>query len=143
MSYRVYHDYDDDRDVITCVTLSDTRPVARMQPISGARPGRWIRRLWRSSPRENLLSGSLPHGRGQGIHLGSSWKSHQARYLPRAYYVAEKCEGSAQLCERNGGRDAQPRQCRPRPGPHRRGSAGTRPASVATVGGASGPSSSS
>ena len=26
MSYRVYHDYDDDRDVITCVTLSDTRP---------------------------------------------------------------------------------------------------------------------
>jgi hypothetical protein len=28
MSYRVYHDYDDDRDVITCVTLSDTRPMA-------------------------------------------------------------------------------------------------------------------
>jgi hypothetical protein len=28
MSYRAYHDYDDDRDVITCVTLSDTRPVA-------------------------------------------------------------------------------------------------------------------
>ena len=27
MSYRAYHDYDDDRDVITCVTLSDTRPV--------------------------------------------------------------------------------------------------------------------
>jgi hypothetical protein len=27
MSYRVYHDYDDDRDVITCVTLSA--------------PGRW------------------------------------------------------------------------------------------------------
>jgi hypothetical protein len=23
MSYRAYHDYDDDRDVITCVTLSD------------------------------------------------------------------------------------------------------------------------
>lgn len=22
MSYRAYHDYDDDRDVITCVTLS-------------------------------------------------------------------------------------------------------------------------
>ena len=39
MSYRADHDYDDDRDVITCVTLSDTRPVARMQPISGARPG--------------------------------------------------------------------------------------------------------
>ena len=29
MSYRAYHDYDDDRDIITCVTLSDTRPVAR------------------------------------------------------------------------------------------------------------------
>jgi hypothetical protein len=29
VSYRVYHDYDDDRDVITRVTLSDTRPVAR------------------------------------------------------------------------------------------------------------------
>ena len=29
MSYKVYHDYDDDRDVITCVTLSCTRPVAR------------------------------------------------------------------------------------------------------------------
>ena len=28
MSYRAYHDDDDDRDVITCVTLSDTRPVA-------------------------------------------------------------------------------------------------------------------
>ena len=39
MSNRAYHDYDDDRDVITCVTLSDTQPVARMQPISGARPG--------------------------------------------------------------------------------------------------------
>jgi len=48
MSYRAYHDYDDDRDVITCVTLSDTRPVTGMQTISGARPGRWIRRLWRS-----------------------------------------------------------------------------------------------
>lgn len=32
MSYRAYHDYDDDRDVITCVTLSDTRPVARKEP---------------------------------------------------------------------------------------------------------------
>jgi hypothetical protein len=32
MSYRVYLDYDDDRDVITCVTLSDTRPVARKEP---------------------------------------------------------------------------------------------------------------
>ena len=29
MNYSAYHDYDDDRDVITCVTLSDTRPVAR------------------------------------------------------------------------------------------------------------------
>jgi hypothetical protein len=29
MSYRAYHDYDGDRDVITCVTLSYTRPVAR------------------------------------------------------------------------------------------------------------------
>jgi hypothetical protein len=28
MSDRAYHD-DDDRDVITCVTRSDTRPVAR------------------------------------------------------------------------------------------------------------------
>jgi hypothetical protein len=49
MSYRAYHDYDDDRDVITCVTLSDTRPVARKEhtcggckktiPV-GVRPGR-------------------------------------------------------------------------------------------------------
>jgi hypothetical protein len=31
MSDRAYHDYDDDRDVITCVTLSDTRPVARKE----------------------------------------------------------------------------------------------------------------
>ncbi len=31
MSYRVYHDYDDDRDIITCVTLSDTRSVARKE----------------------------------------------------------------------------------------------------------------
>ena len=29
MSCRAYHGYDDDRDVITCVTLSDTRPLAR------------------------------------------------------------------------------------------------------------------
>jgi hypothetical protein len=29
MSYRAYHDYDDDRDDITCVTPSDTRPMAR------------------------------------------------------------------------------------------------------------------
>jgi hypothetical protein len=28
MSYGAYHDYDDNRNVITCVTLSDTRPVA-------------------------------------------------------------------------------------------------------------------
>ena len=35
MSYRVYHDYDDDRDVITCVTLSDTRPVARTEHTCG------------------------------------------------------------------------------------------------------------
>jgi hypothetical protein len=32
MSYRVYHDDGDDRDVITCVTLSDTRQVARRNP---------------------------------------------------------------------------------------------------------------
>ena len=31
MSCRAYHDYDDDRDVITCVTLSDTRLVARKE----------------------------------------------------------------------------------------------------------------
>jgi hypothetical protein len=31
MSSRAYHDDDDDRDVITCVTLSDTRPVARKE----------------------------------------------------------------------------------------------------------------
>jgi hypothetical protein len=35
MSYRAYHDYDDDRDVITCVTLSDTRPVARKEHTCG------------------------------------------------------------------------------------------------------------
>jgi hypothetical protein len=35
MSYRAYHDYDDDRDVITCVTLSDTRPVARKEHTTG------------------------------------------------------------------------------------------------------------
>ena len=35
MSYRVYHDYDDDRDVVTCVTLSDTRPVARKEHTFG------------------------------------------------------------------------------------------------------------
>ena len=35
MSYRAYHDYDDDRDVITCVTLSDTRPVARKENTCG------------------------------------------------------------------------------------------------------------
>jgi hypothetical protein len=32
MSYRVYHDYDDDRDVITCITLSDTRPGGPPNP---------------------------------------------------------------------------------------------------------------
>jgi hypothetical protein len=36
MSYRAYHDYDDDRDVITCVTLSDTRPVARKEHTCGS-----------------------------------------------------------------------------------------------------------
>ena len=36
MSYRVYLDYDDDRDVITCVTLSDTRPVARKEHTCGS-----------------------------------------------------------------------------------------------------------
>ena len=35
MSYRAYHGYDDDRDVITCVTLSDTRPVARKKHTCG------------------------------------------------------------------------------------------------------------
>ena len=34
MSYRVYHDYDD-RDVITCVTLSGTRPVAHKEHTCG------------------------------------------------------------------------------------------------------------
>ena len=34
MSYRVYLGYDD-RDVITCVTLSDTRPVARKEHTRG------------------------------------------------------------------------------------------------------------
>jgi hypothetical protein len=29
MTCRASHNYDDDRDVLTCVTLSDTRPVAR------------------------------------------------------------------------------------------------------------------
>jgi hypothetical protein len=43
MSYRAYHDDDDDRDVITCVTPSDTRPVARKEHTCGAvrRPSRW------------------------------------------------------------------------------------------------------
>jgi hypothetical protein len=35
VSYRAYHDYNDDRDVITCVTLSDTRPVARKEHTCG------------------------------------------------------------------------------------------------------------
>ena len=35
MSYRAYHDDDDDRDVITCVTLSDTRPVVRKEHTCG------------------------------------------------------------------------------------------------------------
>jgi hypothetical protein len=35
MSYRAYHDYDDDRDDITCVTLSDTRPMARKEHTCG------------------------------------------------------------------------------------------------------------
>ena len=35
MSYRADHDHDDDRDVITCVTLSDTRPVARKEHTCG------------------------------------------------------------------------------------------------------------
>ena len=39
MSYRTSHDYDN-RDVITCVTLSDTRPVARILVEPGDRePG--------------------------------------------------------------------------------------------------------
>ena len=70
MSYRADHDYDDDRDVITCVTLSDTRPVARMQPISRA-PGAVDQASLAQRPRENLLSGSLPHGRGQGTRYGA------------------------------------------------------------------------
>ena len=43
MSYRAYHGYDDDRDVITCVTLSDTRPVARKEYTCGGckRRSRW------------------------------------------------------------------------------------------------------
>ena len=36
MTYRVYLDYDDDRDVITCVTLSDTRPMARTEHTCGS-----------------------------------------------------------------------------------------------------------
>jgi hypothetical protein len=36
MSYRAYHDYDDDRDVITCATLSDTQPVARKEHTCGS-----------------------------------------------------------------------------------------------------------
>jgi hypothetical protein len=32
MSYRLYHDYDD----VTCVTLSDTRPVARKEHTCGS-----------------------------------------------------------------------------------------------------------
>ena len=40
MSYRAYHDYDDDRDVITCVTLSDTRPglLCTGDPMAGTVP---------------------------------------------------------------------------------------------------------
>ena len=34
MSYRAYHDYDNG-DAITCVTLSDTRPVARKEHTCG------------------------------------------------------------------------------------------------------------
>jgi hypothetical protein len=41
MSYRAYHDYGDDPDVITCVTLSDTRQVARRNPSVSRDPGRW------------------------------------------------------------------------------------------------------
>ena len=37
MSYIAYHDYDDDRDVITCVTLSDTGPVAREYTCGGCK----------------------------------------------------------------------------------------------------------
>jgi hypothetical protein len=36
MSYRAHHDYDDDRDVITRVTLSDTGPVARKKHTCGS-----------------------------------------------------------------------------------------------------------
>jgi hypothetical protein len=36
MSYRAYHDYGDDPDVITCVTLSDTWPVARKEHTCGS-----------------------------------------------------------------------------------------------------------
>ena len=46
MSYRAHHDYDDDRDVITCVTLSDTRGrwPARSTPAAAVRrPSRWGR----------------------------------------------------------------------------------------------------
>jgi hypothetical protein len=45
MSYRVYHDYDDDRDVITCVTLSAPgRWPARSTPAAALRrPSRWGR----------------------------------------------------------------------------------------------------
>ena len=38
MSYRAYHDYDDG-DVITCVTLSDTGPVARKEHACGGQKG--------------------------------------------------------------------------------------------------------
>ncbi len=35
-----------------------------MQPTSGERPGRWIRRLWCSGQRENLLAGQPPGNNG-------------------------------------------------------------------------------
>jgi hypothetical protein len=53
MSYRAYHD-DDDRDVINCVTLSDTRPVARN---ARSTPAAAVRRLsqWGCATRRRFM----------------------------------------------------------------------------------------
>jgi hypothetical protein len=84
MSYRAYHDYDDDRDVITCVTLSDTRPVARKEhTCGGCKKTIPVGRATAAGSCSSTASTTNPDGQAAGVRAvtpspatagGSCWR---------------------------------------------------------------------
>ena len=76
MSYRSYHD-DDDRDVITCVTLSDTRPVARKEhTCGGCKKTIPVRRATAAGSCSSTASTTNPDGHAAGGSRGDTQSRH-------------------------------------------------------------------